>query len=210
MSMLEKIFKDTSLYFNEKLDRYGANHKGVDWNSEVSQETRINQVLKIIKIGNSFSINDIGCGYGQALYILKKKYENFSYTGYDVSLKMINEAKIMVGEETDVVFLQMHQYRDVKVADYSIASGIFNLKLEINEEEWINYVEKTLDAMNNNSCKGFSFNMLSKYADDNKKRLDLFYADPCYFFDLCKKKYSNNIILNHNYGLYDFTLYVSK
>jgi len=39
---------------------------------------------------------------------------------------------------------------------------------------------------------------------------DLYYADPCYFFDYCKKKFSKNIALLHDYGLYEFTILVRK
>ena len=39
---------------------------------------------------------------------------------------------------------------------------------------------------------------------------DLYYADPCALFDHCKTKYSRNVALLHDYGLYEFTLIVRK
>jgi len=39
---------------------------------------------------------------------------------------------------------------------------------------------------------------------------ELFYADPLYFFDLCKKNFSRNIALLHDYYEYDFTILVRK
>jgi hypothetical protein len=39
-------------------------------------------------------------------------------------------------------------------------------------------------------------------------RNHLFYADPCEFFDLCKRRYSRNVALAHDYDLYEFTLLV--
>jgi hypothetical protein len=41
-------------------------------------------------------------------------------------------------------------------------------------------------------------------------RADLFYADPCVYFDLCKRRYSRQVALLHDYGLYEFTLIVRK
>ena len=38
----------------------------------------------------------------------------------------------------------------------------------------------------------------------------LYYADPGRLFDLCKRRYSRNIALLHDYGLYEFTILVRK
>ena len=38
----------------------------------------------------------------------------------------------------------------------------------------------------------------------------LFYADPCFFFDHCKKHFSKNVALLHDYGMYEFTILVRK
>ena len=41
-------------------------------------------------------------------------------------------------------------------------------------------------------------------------RPDLYYADPCRLFDLCKRRYAKNVALLHDYGLYEFTILVRK
>jgi len=38
----------------------------------------------------------------------------------------------------------------------------------------------------------------------------LYYGDPCFYFDLCKRSYSRQVALMHDYGLYEFTLLVRK
>ena len=38
----------------------------------------------------------------------------------------------------------------------------------------------------------------------------LYYADPLFLFDYCKKKYSKSVALLHDYGLYEFTILVRK
>ena len=60
------------------------------------------------------------------------------------------------------------------------------------------------------SNKGFAFNCLSSYSDLDKQSTKLFYANPLELFDVCKKKYSDNVSLIHNYGLYEFTILVNK
>jgi hypothetical protein len=57
---------------------------------------------------------------------------------------------------------------------------------------------------------GFAFNCLTSYSDAERKRDYLYYADPCALFDLCKRRYSRNVALLHDYGLYEFTLLVRK
>ena len=51
-------------YYDERIRVYGAAPKGVDWKDEDSQLLRFRQLLEIIDTQNSFSLNDLGCGYG--------------------------------------------------------------------------------------------------------------------------------------------------
>jgi hypothetical protein len=53
---------------------------------------------------------------------------------------------------------------------------------------------------------GMAFNMLTAYADRERMRTDLYYADPHKYFDLCRERYSRNVALLHDYDLYEFTI----
>ena len=64
--------------------------------------------------------------------------------------------------------------------------------------------------MNQKSNKGFAFNCLTSYSDRDKMRNDLYYADPSFLFDYCKKKYSKNVAILHDYDLYEFTVLIRK
>ena len=97
-----------------------------------------------------------------------------------------------------------------KIADYGVASGIFNVRLGRSDNEWQAYLETTLDILNRTSRLGFAFNCLTSYSDSDKMRDYLYYADPCILFDLCKRRYSRNVALLHDYGLYEFTILVRK
>jgi hypothetical protein len=97
-----------------------------------------------------------------------------------------------------------------QIADYGIASGIFNVRLGRNDAEWSQYLQLTLDLINETSRDGFAFNCLTSYSDKDKMRNYLYYADPCQLFDLCKRRYSRQVSLLHDYGLYEFTILVRK
>jgi hypothetical protein len=64
--------------------------------------------------------------------------------------------------------------------------------------------------MNEKSKAGFAFNVLTKYSDVEFMRKELYYADPCFLFDYCKRAFSKNVALLHDYNQYDFTLIVRK
>jgi hypothetical protein len=54
--------------------------------------------------------------------------------------------------------------------------------------------------------------MLTSYSDSGRmaRRPDLYFADPLFYFDYCKRNFSPDIALLHDYGLYDFTVLVRK
>ena len=85
-----------------------------------------------------------------------------------------------------------------------------NMKLDADHEAWTKIVIECLHQMNDHAAKGIAFNMLTKYSDADKMREDLYYADPCFFFDYCKRNFSLNVALLHDYHLYDFTIIVRK
>lgn len=204
----EEVLSDVAAYYSEKLAQHGETPRGVDWNGEVSQELRFEQLCTIIDGESHFSINDLGCGYGALNDFLARRYSTFSYSGIDVSETMISSAQQRHRGAQQARFLVASQ--PDKVADYGVASGIFNVRLGRSDVEWRAYLEATLDILDRTSRLGFSFNCLTSYSDAEKMRDYLYYADPCIQFDLCKRRYSRNVALLHDYGLYEFTILVRK
>jgi len=98
----------------------------------------------------------------------------------------------------------------IEPASFAVASGIFNVKLQHSVEQWRGYVLATIDSLDGLSTRGFAFNMLSTYSDPEKRRDDLFYADPCEMFDLCKRRFATRVALLHDYPLFEFTVIVRK
>jgi cyclopropane fatty-acyl-phospholipid synthase-like methyltransferase len=203
------IYKKVSEYYTQKILTFGTTSQGVDWNGRESQFLRFEQLCKLLPpiADEPFSILDFGCGYGALIEYLKSKYISFSYTGYDISEEMINQAKKVF---TDSHFNFTSSEKSLSNYDYVIASGIFNVKLDTDILEWEKYIFETLEKLNELSSKGFSFNILTSYSDKEFMKDYLYYADPCFFFDYCKKNFSKNIALLHDYNLYEFTIIVRK
>jgi len=195
-------------YFNKKIETYGPVPQGVDWNSDASQAIRFEQVLKVCDLSKEFSLIDYGCGYGGMIEHLLQKGCTFQYYGYDPLESMISAANSIHAGYDFCSFITNHA--ELLPADYTISSGIFNIKLEINHEAWTQYALETLHRFDALSIKGFSFNMLTSYSDPPFMRPDLYYGDPLFMFDYCKKHFSKNVALLHDYDLFDFTILVRK
>ena len=173
-----------------------------------SQNLRFQQLLKLFPENGTFSVCDIGCGYGAFAKSLKGQFPDAVYSGIDISESMIEAANLSFGERQDVSFHVGHE--PPSNVDFCVASGIFNVRLGHTDEAWMKWFGETLDLMNEFSEAGFAFNALTSYSDADKMRPDLYYANCLDVFDICKTKYSRNVALLHDYGLYEFTILVRK
>jgi len=202
------LLAEVAEYYSAKLAEHGASPSGADWNSQEGQVLRFSQLTRVIRQAGGFSLNDLGCGYGALLPYLQAKYFDFTYTGYDVSSDMVRTAQAMNAASSFARFVVASM--PPEMSDYGFASGIFNVRFGRSDAEWSDYLQATLAMLDQTSRRGFAFNCLTSYSDADKMRSDLYYADPCMLFDLCKRRYSRNVALLHDYGLYEFTILVSK
>jgi len=195
-------------YFTEKLNEHGATHRGVDYNSTESQEARFFQLLKVMDTSAKYSLLDFGSGYGGMYDYLVRLGHQLHYVGYDIAEPMIAKGRELHPDNPDCWFTS--NIEDVPVLDYAVVSGTFNMKLDADFDAWTQVVIEALNQMNAHASKGMAFNMLTRYSDADRMRPDLYYADPGFFFDYCKRNFSRNVALLHDYNLYDFTILVRK
>jgi len=194
-------------YFDKRIREHGASPRGSDWNSETSQNVRFDHLLRVVE-AQPFSILDYGCGYGALADYLVTKGFDADYYGYDILESAIETARKAHQDASRRTFFT--DKSKLPTCDYTVASGIFNFRGEQSFEEWTEYVLGVLDEFNRLSRRGFSSNFLTKYSDADKMRPDLYYADPLFLFDHCKRNFSRNVALLHDYRLYDFTLVIRK
>lgn len=193
-------------YYAEKLSAHGVSPQGVDWSSDDSQQLRFTQLLGLLESGQEEpTVLDYGCGYGALALRLIAGGRPFRYVGFDVCTPMVAQARADV-QDPRCSFTDSED--EVPVSDYAVASGIFNVRLQAAEEEWRAHVAEMIAALARHSRKGFAFNMLTRYADREKLRDYLYYADPGEYFRLCKESFSRNVALLHDYDLYEFTILV--
>lgn len=208
-----KIFESVAHYYAEKLHAYGATPKGVDWNDTAGQYERFDQLAKLIKNCNEarVSVFDLGCGYGEFLRYLRTccgQFNQLDFEGVDLSNDMIAAAQNIWQDQKNAKFTMGHL--PVARADFGFASGIFNVRLGVDSDVWLRYILDTLTSMDKYTSRGFAFNCLSAYSDKHRQVDKLYYADPVVLFDYCKRKFSKNVALLHDYNMYEFTILVRK
>ena len=205
----QEIIKKVSDYYTKKIIENGVSANGVDWNGKESQYLRFEQLSKVLEwhLNSKISLIDFGCGYGEFINFLRTKNAEFAYFGLDISEKMLEEARKQ-HNQTNLQFFR--KIEDCGERDFLIASGVFNVRDKFSDADWKEYIEQNLQVFNQFAKKGFAFNMLTSYSDKPFMKDYLYYANPLYFFDYCKKHFSKNVALLHDYDLYEFTLLVRK
>ena len=201
-----QILQGVEQFFSNKVNRFGATPEGLDYNSRQAQEVRFEQFLRLFDHSTAFSLIDYGCGYGALAHFLRERGFSFQYHGFDISEAMIAHARKVAPEGQGWNFYSDPAH--LLPADYTVACGIFNLKLETDVDVWKEYILDTLNSLAGLSKLGFGFNILTSYSDKDRMRPDLYYGDPLFFFDHCKSRFSRNVALLHDYGLYDWTILV--
>lgn len=208
-NLLEKIEHDLTDYYCKKRDLSDA-AQHVGWKSQWAQEIRFSQLLKVIDFTNGhFSINDLGCGKGAlATFLQALDNVSFTYNGYDILDSMISEAK-KESKLSNANFFKLTNTSDMLQADYTLASGIFNLKYNAQGDDWLDYIKSTVDVMWKKSDKGIAFNCLTNRSDKTHRSSELYYADPGEMIQFCSK-FTRHFALLHNYQEYDFTVLMWK
>jgi SAM-dependent methyltransferase len=203
---LDPVLRPLLAFYTNILASNGPTPLGVGWNSIEAQQLRFEQVCRVLEPGGKRSIIDYGCGYGALLPRLRSLGGDFDYWGYDMCGAMIAVAKEQFGREPRTHFTTERE--ELPRADYCLASGIFSFKLDADETAWRDYMLATIDDMASLATRGIAFNALTTYSDPEKQRSDLYYADPLYIFDYCKRRLSRDVALLHDYQLFDFTIVV--
>ena len=205
-----RIHSDVASYYESKLAEFGPTARGVDWKNEQSQWIRFVQLTRVISNPEeAFSIIDVGCGYGALLIFLREKFRRFDYIGFDISEKMVTSARALHAEDPAGARFTI-DWTSIQKADYVVASGLFNVRLQYTSADWLAYMIETLRQIDSMAQRAWAVNFLTIYSDAERMRNDLYYADPAFVMDWCMKNASRWVAVQHDYELYEFTVVVRK
>jgi SAM-dependent methyltransferase len=207
---ISQTLADFKNFYADTLATHGPTAKGVGWKDERSQLLRFEKLAQLIDRPTpeaGITVNDWGCGYGAMFQYLDTlpSVRIRRYYGYDISEEMLAAAQASPKPRAEFVLSSVV----TQTADYSFVSGTFNFRMTMSDELWQDYVEEMLLQVASKSRRGLAFNLFTTYDLDWKEE-NLFYADPLYFYDFCKRNISRYVSLLHDYPLYEWTILVRK
>lgn len=207
---LTGVHAEISDYYTAKVRKFGATPLGVDWTCVPTQEMRFVKLLKVCDFSapvslNDMSLNDLGCGYGALLTYLDNHHagRTIDYLGIDLSQAMVQRARRLWRDRASVSFVRGHA--SPRVADYAVASGIFNVQREQPRDVWETFVATTLDQLRATSRLGFAVNFVEANAGT---RPGVYATDPDRWSRYCADHLGAATEVIDGYGLREFTLLV--
>jgi SAM-dependent methyltransferase len=206
---LAEIRAEIAAYYSAKIGRFGATPLGVDWTCQATQDMRFVQLLKPCDFTPALSLNDLGCGYGALVAYLDRYHANcaIDYVGVDVSEAMVRQARRIWRGRRGVTFARGHAIE--RIADYSVASGIFNVQQDRPRAEWERFIAESLDNLHEASRMGFSVNFMRKPVGTSGRE-GIYYADAEQWARHCAGRFNAATNIREDYGLKEFTLHVRR
>ncbi len=192
-------------YYSDRVRRFGATPLGVDWTCRPTQELRFVKLLQGCDLSQPCSINDIGCGYGALARFIARRHPGLDvdYLGIDLSREMILRARRSRAAVPAHCRFETGAAAP-RVADYSLASGVFNVCLDTPRAAWEAYARETVAQIAASSRRGFAVNFISAGAAAH--RAGLYAADPGEWASFCRQETGMEISVISGYGMPEFTL----
>ncbi len=197
-------------YYKKLYQNYGRKAEAVQHISYQEQCKRFEVLNELLTPRES--VIDLGCGLGHMLEYLRENGYEGSYLGLDFVPEFIesNKKNFKGDQSAQFKLFDLNTNKIPMGYDHLMVCGVFNNIMEDNDKFMKKLLLKTYAAAE----KAVSFNMMSTYVeffDEN-----LYYFDPVYVFDFCKKELSPLVVLKHDYVLgskgfpYEFTIHVKK
>lgn len=207
--LLGGVYTGIEAYYAAKLARYGAIPPGVDWSCEATQRLRFVQLLKLCAFDAPFSLNDVGCGYGALSVFMAERYPDcqVDYLGIDIAPSMVRRARRRHRGEPNVRFAVGRSIP--RQADYAVASGIMNVKLDQPLDLWEFFVRTTLVDMHRTSRLGFAVNFMASPTPDAPPG-QLYCPAPETWIRFCQETLGCSVAVLSDYGMREYTLHVRR
>jgi len=196
----------------EDLDRHGDNYRGVGWTkSQAHADLRYRIMLELVRrpIAGHVTLLDVGCGTSHLLeYMRVRGITDIEYSGLDLSPRFL---ALSARKFPDVSYFHadlLDQQTRLPTFDYVVMNGLFNYKGTASHDAMWAYVQALLKRVAPIARVGFAFNVMTKYLDSERE--DLFHLSIDTMAAFISREFSRAWVIRHDYGLFEYTVYVYK
>ena len=198
--------------YQDTFNRYGDTIAGAGWKNNYEAKLRYESMSYLFSLDNkNKTILDIGCGTSNFYkYLKKKKIKNFKYFGIDASQSMIEISKKKFKNNIYYCLDYFESDRIKKKFDYVVANGIFTQKAKSSDKEMFYFFKKLSKKMFKNTHKGIAFNLLKEKKEVDWVKSGNYHPNFNEVMSYVKKELSTNFIINSNYKLFEYSIYVFR
>jgi SAM-dependent methyltransferase len=148
---------ETTRWYEDKVRRFGFDHRGLGFRNRSSQEKRF-EALTALGDFSGRRVLDVGCGFGDLLEFLMGRGIRPIYTGLDSCEPMIQRClERFPGDVAHFLVADALEFQPQEPFDYVVASGLFGLDSEGARER----IRPTLERMFEWCRTGLAVNFLS-------------------------------------------------
>ena len=213
MEKKETSYLNIVNHYEQCFEKYGDNHKGVDW-PKIEDTAKRYQVMSELFLHDTWNstenptILDFGCGLGHFYdYILEKNIKVI-YEGLDLSEKFVKRCREKYPECKFWKKNILESNESIQQYDYIILNGVLTEKRELTYEEMLAYTKELIKKVYKYCKYGIAFNVMSKNVD--WEREDLFHLPLDVLSEFLVKEVTRDFVIRHDYKLYEYTVYVYK
>jgi Methyltransferase domain len=199
--MLDAEADEVRRRYGGRLAQYGYDPRTLGWNIG-SQRVRFEALLEGLRDGDYASILDVGCGFGDLLDFLRARGWQGRYTGIDLVPELVDEARRRHEGDRAATFActEIAATGGQETPAMAVAIGIFNHRLHRDNME---FVRGMIAAMWASSTEVVVCDFLSTTSEPDRRRDDLFYADPGSMLEEARQ-YSRRAMVHHAYMPFEF------
>jgi SAM-dependent methyltransferase len=187
--------------YEERLSRLGLSVQTVGWGSKDSQVLRFQVLCRNINLSGK-RVLDVGCGLGDFVpYLDAAGFADVSYTGIDISAKLVAEARRLHGKDGRLFVAGdlLADDMDLGRFDFVVCSGALSLRIADN----VGLARAMIRKMYSICDGAVAVNFLSTYVDYQLEK-DFHYGPEAMFS--ISRQIARRVNLYHDYPLYEFTI----
>lgn len=194
-------FQKISLYYDELVKRHGHDPRACDYGRTESQTKKFTVLADMMPLDGK-SLLDVGCGFADYADYLSERHGEVTYSGVDLSARMVELARQRHGE-LDLRVGNICELFEPGQFDVVSANGIFYLL----GTDAPSLMQTIIRRMFDIAKEAVAFNSLSVWASSHEP--GEYYADPLETLAFCRTL-SPCVVLRHDYLPHDFSIYLYK